>query len=246
MTNPPAIATLWQVIERWPDLWESRIPGTKRPWRQPTDELPPEVRAERDRLARIEKAERDDRAPGESEAPLHLDVLDLCAEILMAADLLHEHVAQTVGHPRLNPPASAYADPRPYLEYAATLLPEACEADPEMADAAAEKANAMLSKILIQLGEVMDGQKLDAICPFCCGVTTRHPSGGARTLRFRISHYDDPKQGKVPDPLIVCENPVQCLPFAAECSLWVKGRPAWRRPDWDWLAERLLPVRRVA
>lgn len=246
MSEPRAVKTLREVVDRWPDLWESRIKGTQRPWRQPDDEIPPEVKAERDRLARIEKAERDERAPGESVAPLHLDVLDVCADLLMTADLLHEHVAQTVGHPTLADPASAYADPRPYLEYAIALLPEACDADPDMAEAASEKAEAMLGSILVQLGEVADGQLLNAICPFCMGVTTRHPSGGARTLRFRFREIEDPKLGAVVDPLIVCENPTACVPFAKEVALWHRGKPAWRWPDWDWLGERLLPARIVA
>ena len=239
----PTVETLRWVLDRWPDLWESRLRGTARPWRQPDDDMPAEVRAERDRLARAERIEADDRMPGYSLAPLHIDVLDTCANLLMMADLLHEHVAQTVGHPTLHHPPTAHSDARPYLRYIIELLPEACEADPEMADAAAEKAGAMQGMILTALGEVTDGQLLNAVCPFCMGVTSRHPSGGARTLRFRFEEIDDPKMGAQVDPLIVCENPVGCTPFAAECAKWVHGKPAWRWPDWDWLAERLIPAK---
>lgn len=240
MTDP--IQTLRWVLDRWPDLWESRFRGTARPWRQP-DDIPTEVRMERDRLARIERIEADDRMPGYSLAPLHIDVLDTCADLLMTADLLHEHVAQTVGHPTLDHPATAQADPTPYLRYVIALLPEAMEADPDMREAATEKAEAMESMILVTLGEISDGQMLNAVCPFCMGVTSRHPSGGARTLRFRFEEIQDAKMGTLADPLIVCENPVGCTPFAAECAKWIKGKPAWRWPDWDWLAQRLIPAK---
>lgn len=232
-------ADLQWVAGRWTDLHTARLKGTPRPWREP-DELPTAVRAERDHLARVERIEADDRMPGFSPAPVHVDILDTLAELLMAADLLHEHVAQTVGHPTLAHPATAFADPGPYLAYVVELLPEACDTDPDMAEAAREKADDMRDLIASALGEILDGQRLKAVCPFCIGVTPTHPAGGAFTLRLRIIPDTVATEPDATEPVVVCEN--TCTPFAAEVGLWVLGRPAWRRPEWDWLAQRIDQV----
>ena len=172
VTQTPLAATLAvidEVILRWPDLVESRIKGTERVVvSRPRD--PDEV--------------DEGEGFGELPAPIHLDVLDAMASIVMWADMLHEHVAQTVGHPRLEPAASALADPRPFLAYVRELLPEASESDEEIVDAARDKAERMKSLILAKVGEVFDGQTLEALCPFCIGQTfaKRH----IRTLRVRI------------------------------------------------------------
>lgn len=239
MTVQQALASLLAVRDRWPDLEQARLRGTARPWRQ--TEMTAQAKAQRDRQARIEKveAEKWGRAPGYSAAPLHVDVLDTMAAILIDADLLHEAIAQTVGHPRLEHPATAYADPRPYLEYALELLTEAVETNPKMGERAEQYATAMETALLIALGELRDGQILNAICPFCVGKTFEKPAG-ERTLRLRLvpDHRDQTKT----EAVIVCENPSGCRPFAAECGIWVKGRPAWPWSDWDWLAKRLLPA----
>jgi hypothetical protein len=112
--------------------------------------------------------------------------------------------------------------------------------DPEAADDVRETAGRMRSTILAKLGEVFDGQELDAICPFCVGRTFSKPAG-ERTLRVRLvpSRIVEGEQEFV----VVCENEVGCKPFSAECDMWVKGRPAWPWSQWEWLAERLLPVK---
>jgi len=264
MTDTRAtITTLTWVRTRWPDLLEARLRGTPRPWHQ-VDETPPEVAAERDRAARIERIEADGRMPGYSLAPLHVDVLDTMAQVLMIADLLHEDVAQAVDYPRLAYPTARlgpgpYLDvdddigPEPYLDYVIALLPEACDADPKLVEYAQTKADAMQTMIRTVLGEIVDGQLLDAICPFCCGRTPHCPVGGAKTLHFRLLPIPDKPatQGHVAvtdlvDPVIVCENPVGCKPFAAECSLWVKSKPCWRWPEWEWLSVRLFTTRQSA
>jgi hypothetical protein len=221
------LAVIDEVITRWPDLVESRVKGTERPV--------PSGRRDSDE---VDEGEGFGCVP----APIHLDVLDAMASIVMWADMLHEHVAQTIGHPRLEPAASALADPRPFLAYVRELLPEAAESDDEIVDAARDKAERMKSVILAKVGEVFDGQTLEALCPFCVGQTfgKRH----IRSLRVRII----PSRVKVGEEefVIVCENPDGCRPFAAECDMWVRGRPAWPWSQWDWLAERLIPTRGAA
>lgn len=257
------LETLTWVRDRWPDLLKARLRGTPRPWHQ-TDETPPEVAAERDRTARLERIEADGRMPGYSLAPLHVDVLDTMAQVLMTADLLHEDIAQTVGYPKLAYPTARrgpgpYLDlddnisPVPYLDYVVHLLDQAVDTDLKIAEHAARKAETMQTLIRTVLGEIVDGQLLDAICPFCLGVTPHHPAGGAKTMHFRLLPIPDQPatQGHVAvtglvDPVIRCENPVDCKPFAVECGLWVKGQPAWRWPEWEWLAKRLFTTRRIA
>ena len=231
MTDPTenVLAVLREVIDRWPDLVEARIKGTARPWRQPAN--PDEGDGEREPV--------EGEGFGCIPAPLHLDILDAMASIVCWSDMLHEHIAQTVGHPRLEPAMSALADPRPFLRYVEALLPEAVDDDPDMLEAVAERVSLIRSVMLGKLGEVFDGQTLDAFCPFCIGQTIakRH----LRTLRVRL--VDSRIHPGQTEFVVVCENPDGCRPFAAECDMWVKGRPAWPWSQWEWLAQRLLPTR---
>lgn len=217
-----ALVILRVVIDRWPDFVEAKTKGTPRP-----------------SVARRPR-HRDELGEGEGygcvPAPLHLDILDSMATIVAWSDMLHEHVAQTVGHPRLEPAASALADPRPFLEYVVALLPEAAESDPEITDAVLDKGERMQSIIIAGLGEIFDGQTLNAICPFCVGQTFKRP--GERTLRVRLVP-SRVTEGEL-EFVIVCENPDGCRPFAAECDMWVKGNPAWPWSQWEWLAQRLI------
>ncbi|MGZ4589141.1 MAG: hypothetical protein ACXVX9_15210, partial [Mycobacteriaceae bacterium] len=81
------------------------------------------------------------------------------------------------------------------------------------------------------LGLISDGQVLKAVCPWCGGRTEAHPTGGAHTLRVRNIHGLD-------TTVVVCEGGA-CEPPAEDCGTWVRGRPAWRQYEWDWLADRI-------
>lgn len=221
-----ALTLLAEVTARWPDLVESRLKGTpritqSRPARNPNDLEPGE-------------------GLGSLPAPIHLDILDAMASIVMWADMLHELVAQTVGHDRLEPAVSALADPRPFLRYVEALLPEAAGMDDEIVEAVTEKAERMRSLLLGKLGEVYDGQRLEAVCPFCVG-RTFEKLAGERTLYVRVVPVATGHEGL--ETVVVCENTVGCTPFARECDMWVRGAPAWPIHRWGWLADRLLPAR---
>jgi hypothetical protein len=240
LTVADVIRALRVVAERWDDLEESRIHGTPRP-PTPGAQMSALAKAEMDRRHIAEKIDADDRAPGYSAAPLRLDVLDTMANLLMDADLLHEGVAQILGHPRLDHPASAYADARPYLAYVMELLPEACQANPDALGHAWDKADAMRSLMLMALGEIFDGQRLSAICPFCVGRTTAKLAGEL-TMRVRIRETPTHDNPDACEFVIACENPDRlCQPFAKEVDVWLNGHPAWRYPRWRWLADRLHP-----
>lgn len=231
-----ARADLHWVRNRWPDLWDARLKGTARPWREP--QLSPEQREEADRQARAEKRERSDRMPGESPAPLHVDILDDLASVLMTADLLHEHIAATIGHPTLTHPASIAEDPRPYLDYVLELLAEAVDTDPATAYRALDDARSMRTRIARALGEVVDGQTLKATCPFCGGKDDTHPVGGALTLRIRLMPMPTRADPQAQLPMVVCEGG-HCNPTSHDCGTRWRGKPAWPIHEWEWLAAQL-------
>ena len=226
-------AVIVELIERWPDLHASRIKGSRRPMTARVLG----VRAE---------DEGDDgmRGIGGTPAPIHLDVLHTQQRILGDAYTLHEHVAVTLALDPLPPSADPYGDPRPYLDDTRKWLPRACEIDPDMLHAAREKTHHMRSLMLGKLGEIFDGQTLDAVCPFCNG-TTGPGRRDDRTLRVRVA---TPQGGRHrgPEPLIVCENPQGCTVLEGEVGMWVRGNPAWPVAEWDWLAKRLNPRRKTA
>lgn len=221
------ITDLEWVIAYWPDLTESRLPGTARPWRQP--ELTPDQRAERDHAARLEKADRSDDAWGETPAPVDVGVLDLLASLLWDADTIHEHVAQAAGIERLAPPSTAFADARPYLTYAVKHLPglEIAEANMGWIEA---MARGMKQDIARALCLVYDGQRLDVECPWCEGRTELAPVGGEKTWRVR----------ELPGGLvaIVCESGT-CEPESRFVGTWWRSRPCWPVSEWDWLAKQV-------
>jgi hypothetical protein len=223
--------------DTWEDLLESRIPGTARPWREPT--LSPEQRERADQLAQDERAARGPDAIGEAPAPVHVDVLDVLSELLMTFDLLHEHMAQVVGRERLPSAPSAYADPSPYLRFVAQNLAAAMEADPEILDAVSDKCRTQVEAVSVSLSLLRDGQTLKAPCPFCRGVTPHTPGGGSFTLRVRMIR--DPRAGSLPGDevaAVVCHNDT-CTPPDAECGNRHRGRPAWPDWEWSWLAEKI-------
>jgi hypothetical protein len=229
------------LVEHWPHLVEERLPGTARPWRQ-TD-LSPERRAQLDALARLERHDRAEDAPGESEAPVHVDVLDVLAQLTQAADGWASLAAAEAGADPLLPPLSAYADPRPYLALLAEYLhavgwETADRVGRDLADLAADTATV--------LRLVRDGQRLDADCPWCAQ---------PRALVIRVPDDDAETPAPRSGPLVVCESVRVCEPPDRDCGERWRGRPAWPWSEWDWLADRIrhaatladvLPARRAA
>lgn len=213
------------VAAYWPDLVESRLPGTARPWRQPR--LTPEQRAERDHAAWAERLERTGEAIGEAPAPLDLGVLDTITGILAEAVALADAAAAYAGAPQLPPPSTAVADARPYLRFLAEHLPEIPEQ--AVAEYVAPPAARWVRRIARTLALVHDGQALAVVCPWCRGVTPQTPAGGAYTWRVRHLPGDE--------IAIVCEN--DCEPPSKDVGTWWRGRPVWPLREWDWLARRI-------
>lgn len=226
-------------------LAASLLPGTGRSWQPPAhyeDRRTPQQREQ----ARLEREQRIDIAPGETPAPFDLDVMDLLSELLAEADLLSvkvtEHAeahlrtwagawARTIPSQRLPDASSALADPAPYLHLADELLEHVT--DPDVVEHVADRCRHLVDRAAQTLGLVMDGQLLDAHCPWCTGRTARHPEGGRRTLRVRVGPVEPNPQADEPGqepwlpgrPVIVCEGG-RCDPGVNSGQRW-RGLPAW-------------------
>jgi hypothetical protein len=227
------------LAEHYPELLDSRIPGTPRPWREP--QLTPErraaltARAEREALVMhtdlpMHLRARSPEELGESPAPLHIDTLDLLVDVLAVADETAGHVAQYAGVEQPTPASSAFADPRPFLRFIAQHITGAVEADPEMLGVVQDNLRPLVAQVSASLNLLRDGQILKAPCFVCRGRTPETPVGGAFTLR--VTTLDDDT------PAVVCRNPL-CEPTEAECGTWLRGSPAWIFSEWTWLADRL-------
>jgi hypothetical protein len=232
-----AVRDLQTAIE-W--LTAVLLPGTHKPYRPPS--MTPDARAERDRLARLERLERSGIAPGETPAPLDLDVADLLSEILSAADELADLVSDTARVARMPSAPSAFTDPEPYLIHVTDLLP-ACRKSPVVVRSVEVRCDELTRRAHETLGLLGDGQVLDVVCPWCDGRMADRPVGGVKTLRVRAQLPAGRPMARV-DPaevrwLVVCESGT-CSPEPADCGERVRGRPAWPlNTEGEWLAMRL-------
>lgn len=211
----------WSRAARlWPLLAMTRIPGTRRPWRH--GELTLIQRDERDAQLRAERHMAEIFLEAQP-APLHLDVLD-------TLDLLWSVLVRTamnLGVPM--PPQrvmGALDDPRQLLE----LCRAAARRQPD--GVVADHGWAILHTIEAALGEIYDGQKLTADCPWCHGGIARAPSWRVHLLPGQL-------------PAIVCESGA-CEPPEADAGTWWHGQPAWPLWEWSWLAQRIEADERKA
>jgi hypothetical protein len=157
-------------------------------------------------------------------------VLDLMASLLWDADTIAEHIAQTAGIERLDPPTTALADVRPYLAYAIEHL-GAVDEQNVLAEVA-RLARGMKDQMAHSLCLLYDGQRLDVICPWCEGRTEAAPVGGEKTWRVR----------QLPGDLVAIVCGGICEPPSKAVGTWFKGQPAWPVWDWDWLAKQVTAM----
>lgn len=234
-----AVRELRQAVD-W--LAATLMPGTGKPYRAPT--LTVEQRADRDRLARLERLERVGIAPGEVPAPFDLDVADLLAEIMATVDRLADRVCLAVWRPVPPPAVSAFTDPGPYLALVLRLLPDAAGQDPSLTGDVEAACDGLVFRTHALLGLLGDGQLLDVTCPWCGGRTATDPVGGAKTMRVRAQLPVGVRSVAGVDPgdvrwYVVCEGG-RCEPPEADCGERWRGRPAWPlKTEGEWLAGRL-------
>ena len=243
------------LIDSWRPLVELGVPGTRqrrlmRP-RRPSEEMAEQ--AAREHAEDTAERRKAGYVPGPrrlpAPAPLHL--LDLLARFVSVCADVAETVAQIAGVERLDAPVSAHVDPRPYLVHARAWLKVAQEADDTTEAWVAEQLHRLADAVAAHLGELADGQVLEALCPWCGGRSEKRPTGGDLTLtvyargpRAATEPPAETKPGekaKERPPMIVCRG-TNCAPPDGECGNRIGGLPAWPDREWDWLAARLLPV----
>lgn len=240
MSHSTALADITFVAEHWPDLVETRIPGTARPWQPPT--ISAERREQLEHEARIERLERAEHAPGETPMPVHPDVLDVMLDVVEAADRLGEQVWNEARRPELpgpwrlrrffahsparrwTPATSAYADPRAHL----ALMTERLDTYSALGEQVAREFRYLAQQVALCLRLLRDGQVLEADCPWC------------NQPRALVVHETEA------GPLIVCQSRFVCEPPERDCGNWLRGRPCWPWSEWDWLAKRINHAERRA
>ncbi|PFG19855.1 hypothetical protein ATL40_1431 [Serinibacter salmoneus] len=236
--------------EVWPDVVELRVPSNRARGVGRRHRSDHAVEAARVRAV----AEAVERAapgavvpPGVRPVPVDVGALDLMAQIAGAAEWACSSVVQAAGVEQLDPVGSVYVDPRPYLRRARAWLTGAHEAEPEFL---LGNLDSILAPVVMStaafLGDILDGQVLDAVCPWCGGRTASAPVGGQRTLRVVCPGGRLRGDGERDDrpPMVVCfgEN---CEPGPREVGMVFGGRPAWPEREWDWLSKQLREVARV-
>jgi hypothetical protein len=249
------LADLDFIDEHWDHLAAARVPGTSRPWRQPL--LDPDRRAVMAERDRAERAVRDPDAPGFTSAAMHVDVLDAAVEIWAVVHELTQQVTPMVerfvpGKDR-SPLALGLSrlqlrrlDEMPsMIRFVRTWLPLAGPLGADLdVDRQGRALHRLAGEIQRLLSLVRGGQLLaGAVCPWCRGVTPKHPAGGAATLRVEEIAKARPANGQRPAVTalfaVVCWN-TSCAPTDAQCGTWWRGFPAWPFEEWEWLADRLV------
>lgn len=185
--------------------------------------------------------------PGKHAAPLDVEMLDVLTLVVATAEDLALTVTQTAGVERPRHVVSAWEDPRPLLRSARAWLTAADEADKDTVPWASWVLGPVVRRVAAAVGEIMDGQLIDALCPWCCGRSVKRPTGGERTLVVHApgsttgARAEQTAPGAGDGPMIVCHG-TACTPPDSACGTRVRGMPAWPEREWDWLAKQLLPL----
>lgn len=231
MTVHAARRELQYLVDAWPIIVELKIPGPARSW------------VERPRRTGVITPEDLDRMGPQGvprPAPADVSVLDLLSRISTVADnvLRTIHVVLGLVDGRHVPARSAWIDARPWLSEAKSWLAQAQEDNDKTVPWVLAQLAPLTATTARLLGDVREGQVINAVCPWCGG---RAEGGlvGERTMSLRYPDHRDEEEGDVPeDPLIVCRG-LACEPPAASCGTRWQEHPAWPRREWDWLASQL-------
>ncbi|MDG3012475.1 hypothetical protein G4X40_20250 [Rhodococcus sp. D2-41] len=221
------IADLNYLEAAWPNLVTLKLPGTARAWveRPRPHTITAPVEPDQLGLAGVPRP-----------APADVDVLDLLWQIATVADDLARTVCEVVDlGPDFLPDAPASVDPRPWLAVVIAWMPQAHRDDDRTAPWVAQQLRTPVAAAARLLGDIRDGQALNAICPWCAGRSTDGTTG-CRTLQ--VHHPSARADDEDPDELIVCFG-TNCGPPSSACGQRWHGHPAWPRREWDWLASQL-------
>jgi len=203
-----------------PDLDEALVPGTRRRWTQ--RDLTDEQRAHLDRLAREERAAKEETLRrglvvlGDSRAPLDLTVLDAALDIAAAVAELEDAVCDRLG---LTPLARASTCDR--INRLIGLL-DRVAAIPDLGDHVHSEAVRLHGMARRALGDTEPIHRLNARCPIC----------GAKSLRAFPERQ-----------IVACVNTAcRCAEAECECHADRPGRHRWVFAEWPELADQLAEV----
>lgn len=190
----------------------------------------------------------------DAHAPVALGVLATMARVAEVVTEVAATVCEVVDVAYPGDLASVYVDPAAHLLRVRAWVGSAQNVDELTVPWVLERIHPLADTIATHLGEVHDGQLIEALCPWCQGRTAHRPNGGERTLvvfarQSRTEQAAKPRpDGEAParrepsrGPLIVCHGEA-CTPPDAAVGLWIGERPAWPEREWDWLSKQLLPV----
>lgn len=241
------------LVEAWPDLVTIGVEPSRRRRALPSSRRARSAESvdASSAQARAELAERRQpgwvQGPGQHAVPIDVDMLDLLALVVSAAEDLGSTITQTAGVDRPPHAESPWADPRPWLLGARAWLTAADEADARTVPWAAGVLGPVVRRVAAAVGEIVDGQVLDALCPWCGG--RWQGRSGARTLVVHSpgstttgARAEATAPGAVGEgPMVVCHG-TSCTPPDSAVGKRVRGMPAWPEREWDWLAKQLRPV----
>ena len=241
------------LVEAWPDLvtmgvaagGRRRLPSSRR-------HRPDAVVLAQAAEARAELLERRQigwvPGTGKHPAPVDVDMLDLIRDVVAAAEDLALTITQTAGVDRPSHVTSVWEDPRPWLLSARAWLTAADEVDDLTVPWARSVLAPVVRRVASTVGEILDGQVIDALCPWCRGRSEKRPNGGERTLMVAApgqastgARPEATAPGQGDGPLVVCHG-TNCAPPDSACGRRLRGMPAWPEREWDWLAKQLLPL----
>jgi hypothetical protein len=212
---------LHYVATSWPDLLESRLKGTPRPWAERIFTADEKTAA--DDLAKLERRERA-YGIGDHPAPLHLDVLDTITEVACEMLELEDAVRDALGFgpaDRRLPARGAddvwVADAAAWL--AASLTTVAGHV--ALLEHVTAEAALMASAVRSSLGE-SECTLIKAPCIAC----------GQMTLRLFCAH------DRLADSYVLCTNR-GCDPDSKVCGARLRGFPFWPLNELDWLNDRI-------
>ena len=200
MRNPD----LQYLSDRWEPLVEYRIPGTPRPWREMTRWIPEDLL---------------DTMADTSPAPLSVGTLALIMEV----------TGDVKGWLReAGKPLGGSQTVREGLSLLDGMIGRQEPVQGSWAGCVALWASVMARKVKLHLGEVPDGQRLKAFCPWCW------------TDRLVIRCLPSPAGSMLEggEPFVRCESGV-CAPGGDAVGSWWEGLPCWPMPQWVWLNEQL-------
>ena len=226
----------------WPDVLDLKEPSNRL---VSVRALPPDAAARARAAALVELAESRlpgaVTPPGERPAPVNVTALDLLSEIVGAAQYVASWVARVATMSDLGAMPSAYLDPRPRLLLARAWLSAAAEEDPGTVPEVERLLAGVAGRAASFLGDVLDGQVLDAVCPWCEGRTEHAPLGGERTLRV-VAPGARRRGVAAEPPLLVCLG-LNCEPGPQYCGSRYQCQPAWPEWEWQWLEPLLVAYR---